>query len=100
MGSSLDKVAYTFNNVTNTDSNDMLRELETQIFPLLTREFDAIVLNQALYERVKSVYDARDELDLDEQQARLLELTHRRFVASSPPRSKNVWQRLTQKFLG
>ena len=54
-GSPLDKVAYTFNNVTNTDSNDMLRELETQIFPLLTREFDAIVLNEVLYERVKPV---------------------------------------------
>ena len=95
-GSPLDKVAYTFNNVTNTDSNDMLRELETQIFPLLTREFDAIVLNQALYERVKSVYDARDELDLDEQQARLLELTHRRFVRAGAIFAPEVRERVAE----
>ena len=96
VGSPLDKVAYTFNNVTNTDSNDMLRELETQIFPLLTREFDAIVLNQALYERVKSVYDARDELDLDEQQARLLELTHRRFVRAGAIFAPEVKERVAE----
>ena len=95
-GSPLDKVAYTFNNVTNTDSNDMLRELETQIFPLLTREFDAIVLNQALYERVKTVYDARDELDLDEQQARLLELTHRRFVRAGAIFAPEVKERVAE----
>ena len=95
-GSPLDKVAYTFNNVTNTDSNDMLRELETQIFPLLTREFDAIVLNQALYERVKTVYDARDELDLDEQQARLLELTHRRFVRAGAVLAPEVKERVAE----
>ena len=95
-GSPLDRVAYTFNNVSNTDSNDMLRELETQIFPLLTREFDAIVLNQALYERVKSVYDARDELDLDEQQARLLELTHRRFVRAGVIFAPEVKERVAE----
>ena len=95
-GSPLDKVAYTFNNVTNTDSNDMLRELETQIFPLLTREFDAIVLNQALYERVKTVYDARDELNLDEQQARLLELTHRRFVRAGATFALEVKERVAE----
>lgn len=95
-GSPLDKVAYTFNNVTNTDSNDMLRELETQIFPLLTREFDAIVLNEALYERVKTVYGARDELDLDEQQARLLELTHRRFVRAGAIFAPEVKERVAE----
>lgn len=95
-GSPLDKVAYTFNNVTNTDSNDMLLELETQIFPLLTREFDAIVLNEVLYERVKTVYDARDELDLDEQQARLLELTHRRFVRAGAIFAPEVKERVAE----
>ena len=95
-GASLNKVAYTFNNVTNTDSNDVLRELETQIFPMLTREFDAIVLNEALYGRVKAVFDARDELDLDEQQARLLELTHRRFVRAGAVFAPEVKERLAQ----
>ena len=79
-GGSLDKVAYTFRNITGTDTNDELRALQTQIYPLLTRESDAIRLSDALYQRVKAVFDARGTLDLDEQEARLLELTHRGFV--------------------
>ena len=48
--------------------------------PVLTGERDAIYLDQVIFERVQAVYDARDDLDLDEQSMRLLELTHRDFV--------------------
>ena len=81
-GRLLTKVSYTFGNITNTELNDELRALESEINPLLTREFDAINLNTDLYARVKAVYDQKDELGLDEQDARLLELTHRGFVRS------------------
>ncbi|MDJ0709177.1 MAG: M3 family metallopeptidase [Woeseiaceae bacterium] len=79
-GELLDKVTGTFGNITGTETNDTLRALETEIWPMLTREFDAIVLNDALWQRVKSVYEQRDSLGLDEQDARLLELRHRSFV--------------------
>lgn len=79
-GESLDKVAATFSNITGTDTDDELRTLQTQIYPMLTRESDAIALNPVLYERVKAVFDARESLNLGEQEARLLELTHRSFV--------------------
>ncbi len=79
-GALLSKVASTFGNITNTDTNDTLRGLETEIYPMLTRETNAILLNQELFGRVQTVYDQRDALDLDEQDARLLELTHRDFV--------------------
>lgn len=81
-GSQVSKVASTFGNITNTDTNDALRDLEGQIWPMLTRETDQIVFNEKLWNRVKSVYDQRNELGLDEQDARLLELTHRQFVRS------------------
>ena len=81
-GKLLTKVSYTFGNITNTELNDELRALESKINPMLTREFDAINLNTDLYARVKAVYDQKDALGLDEQDARLLELTHRGFVRS------------------
>ena len=93
-GGSLDKVAYTFRNITGTDTNDELRALQTQIYPLLTRESDAIRLSDALYQRVKAVFDARDTLDLDEQQARLLELTHRGFVRAGAALAPEVKQQI------
>lgn len=76
------QVAATFSNITNTDTNDTLRDLETEIWPLLTRERDSIFLNEDLFARVKVVYDSRDELNLREQDARLLELTYRGFERS------------------
>ncbi|MEL6475403.1 MAG: M3 family metallopeptidase [Pseudomonadota bacterium] len=78
-GKTLNQAAYTFSNITNTDTNDTLRALEGDVWPLLTRETDAITLNDDLFARVKAVYDARDTLDLDQQGARLLELTYRDF---------------------
>ena len=79
-GELLTKVDYTFGNITNTELNDELRALESEVNPMLTREFDAINLNTDLYARVKAVYDQKDELGMDEQDARQLELTHRGFV--------------------
>jgi peptidyl-dipeptidase Dcp len=81
-GSSLNRVALTFSGLTSTERNDELSALESQIWPMLTREQNKITLNDDLYARVKAVYDARESLDLDEQDARLLELTHRNFVRS------------------
>ena len=79
-GELLGDVASTFGNITGTDTDDELRALETKIYPMLTREFDAITLNPDLWQRVKTVYEQRDSLGLDEQDARLLELRHRSFI--------------------
>ncbi len=79
-GKSLDRVIRVFGNITNTDTNDALNALEGEIYPMLTREQDAVTFNPKLFARVKAVYDQRDRLGLDEQEARLLELTHRNFV--------------------
>ena len=95
-GRLLNKAAYTFGNITGTDINDELRALQSEIYPMLTREFDAITMNDALYQRVKAVYDQRDTLGLDEQDARLLELTHRGFVRSGAALSPEVKEQVAE----
>ena len=84
------RVLYTFFNLTGTELNDTLRDLQREIRPLWSRESDAITLNDKLFERVQAVYDQKDELGLDEQDARLLELTHRRFVRAGAALSPDV----------
>ncbi|MEO0784672.1 MAG: M3 family metallopeptidase [Pseudomonadota bacterium] len=79
-GDLLTKTALTFSGVTATELNDDLRALQSEIWPMLSVETSAINLNPVLFERVKSVYDQLDTLELGEQEARLVELTHRRFV--------------------
>ena len=78
-GRLVQKVAYTFSNITSTDTNDTLRGLEGEIWPMLTRETDAIYLNDTLFQRVKAVHDELDTLDLGQQEARLVELMYRDF---------------------
>ena len=79
-GATLTRVSNVFSNITNTDSNDYLQELEVEISPVLTRERDEIYLDEMIFGRVNSVFEQRDSLGLDEEAARLLELTRRDFV--------------------
>ncbi len=81
-GDSVTQVLYTFYPLVGTELNDELRKLQQEIGPMWSRETDAITFNDALFKRVQAVYDQRESLDLGEQEARLLELTHRRFVRS------------------
>ena len=69
-----------FGNITNTDTNDTLQELEVEFYPRLTAERDAIRMDEIIFARVKAVYDQRELLGLDAEEMRLLELTHRDFV--------------------
>lgn len=89
------KVLYTFYALTGTDLNDKLRELQTQIGPMWSRESDAVTLNSRLFDRVQSIYEQRDSLDLDEEDARLLELTHRRFVRDGAALPDDVKAQIT-----
>ena len=79
-GRKLNKVGSVFWNLTGTDSTEELRVLERDISPQLTRHYTAISLNPGLFARVSALYDRRAELTLDEEQARLLELTYKSFV--------------------
>ncbi|MEM6647502.1 MAG: M3 family metallopeptidase [Bacteroidota bacterium] len=79
-GQVLDQVVNTFANLTNTDTNETLQALETTFYPELTRVSDALFLDEALFARVQAVYAAREGLELDDQDVRLLELTHRDFI--------------------
>jgi len=93
-GELLTKVSSTFGNITSTDTDDELRALEAQIYPMLTQENNAIRFNQALFARVQAVYEQRESLDLDEQDARLLELSHRGFIRSGAALSPDVKQQI------
>lgn len=79
-GEEITKVFNVFANVAATDTNDELKKLQVKIFPMLTRELDAMLLNQELFDRVSHVYENRDPLKLDAQDSRLLELTYLEFV--------------------
>ena len=95
-GGLLNKVARTFFNITGTELNDELQALRTKISPMLSRENDAINLNLSLFERVQAVYAQKEQLGLNEQDARLLELTHRGFIRSGAALTQDVKDQITE----
>lgn len=93
-GATLTQVALTFSNITNTDTNDTLSDLETQIWPKVTAVQNSISFNEALFARVKAVNDAAATLALDEQDLRLIELTYRNFERAGATQSPEVKEKV------
>ncbi len=93
-GGSLSQVASVFSNITNTDTNDTLANLETQIWPKVTAVQNSINFNEALFQRVSAVNDAAENLDLDEQGLRLIELTYRGFDRAGATQSPEVKEKV------
>ncbi len=65
-------------NESNTDS--VMQKIALDVSPLLTEFHNDIMLNEKLFGRIKSVYDAKDSLKLDAEQMRLLEETYKGFT--------------------
>ncbi|MBO9400385.1 M3 family metallopeptidase [Shimia sp. R9_3] len=79
-GEGLDKVLSVFFTVAGADSNPAREALQREFSPKLAAHSAEISANKALFGRIKSIWEARDTLDLTEEQQRVLMLTHRGFV--------------------
>ena len=81
-GSYLNRVASVFFALQGAESNDEMMEISTRIQPLLSEHGNSISLNEALFERIKYVYDRRAELNLNQEQMMLVEETYDSFAQS------------------
>ncbi len=79
-GRMLDRVASTFFNVQQANTNPTLDKVQNDVAPLLAAHQDAIYLNAKLFQRVKAVYDQRASLKLDAESRALLDYYYRLFV--------------------
>ena len=76
----LDRVIGVFFNVLEADGNDDMDAIAEKVSPMLSELSSSIILNDALFERVKAVYDQRESLDLTPEQMRLLTETYKGFA--------------------
>jgi len=94
-GKTLDKVSDVFFNLLSSNTNDQMDSLVQEMSPKLSAHSDSILLNKDLFHRVKSVYEKRKSLNLNPEQTRLIEETHKYFVRAGVQLDENSMERLT-----
>ena len=81
-GQLLREVSSIFFNLSECENSEEMEAIEEKVTPMLAAHGDDIALNAKLFERIKAVYDQRESLTLNPEQARLLEETYQGFVRS------------------
>ncbi len=81
-GQILERVANVFFNKSSADSNEFTIQLEEDMAPLLAAHSDAIRLNARLYDRIKALYEQRNDLGLDAESVYLIERYYAEFTVA------------------
>lgn len=81
-GQLLSEVNRVFGNYNSANTNDELQALAKEIAPNLSSHYDNISLNEKLFARVKTLWNNKESLNLNLEQAKLLENRHKSFVRS------------------
>ena len=72
-GAMLAQVSDIFGMMCASMNNEDMQEVQEEVMPLLAAHYDAISMNEALFKRIKAVYDKRNEANLNAEQIRLVE---------------------------
>ncbi len=81
-GELLGYVSNIFFVLDGNETSPEMQELALEIQPKLVEFYNDLNLNPTLWQRVKTVYEQRESLGLNEEQAKLLENTYKDFVRS------------------
>jgi Zn-dependent oligopeptidase len=78
-GQQLDRITSIFFNLNSAETNETIQKIAQEVSPKLTELSNDITLNEALFERVKTVYEARETLSLTIEQKTLLDKKFKSF---------------------
>ena len=99
-GSLVNKVGAIFYNLLEADATDELQDIAEKISPMQTEYSMYISLNEPLFERIKTVYNQRESLNLEPDQLKLLEDTYKSFERSGAnlsPEDKKKYSEISEK---
>ncbi len=78
-GMQLEKVAYVFFALTESNSSDEMIKISETVMPLYSQHSDEMMMNDALFQRVKSVYDNMNSTEYTVAQRRAIEDAYKSF---------------------
>ena len=79
-GEQLDVVSNIFFNLNSAETNDEIQKIAQEVSPLLSEYSSQISQNEALFNRIKKVFDEKEKYSLNEEQQMLLNETYKGFV--------------------
>ena len=79
-GEKLGRITSIFFNLNSAETNAEIQQIAKEISPWLSEFKNDMILNEALFARVKTVYDAKDSLELTPEQHMLLEKQYKGFA--------------------
>lgn len=97
-GALLERVSSAFFNLLSAENNDEMMEISQRVSPKLSESSNDIILNEKLFARIKSVYEQKDRLNLNTEDAKLLQETYESFAengANLSPEDKEKFRKLS-----
>ncbi|MGZ2412353.1 peptidyl-dipeptidase Dcp [Sphingomonas sp. F9_3S_D5_B_2] len=76
----LERANLAFSAVNGANTNDVLQATDTKTAPLFAAHNDFIYLNAKLFQRFKYLHDHQSELNLNPEQAKLLDVYYKQFL--------------------
>ena len=95
-GEALGQVTSVFYNQLSCMGGDELHELAEKIGPITSNFSSDIILDEALFARLKAVYDKRESLDLSTEQMTLLKEDYKSFVRGGALLNEDKKKRLRE----
>ena len=99
-GETLNRISHIFYNLLEANTNEEMQNIAEEISPLTTEFSMYVRLNDGLFQRIKSVYEQRKSLNLDDVELRLLEKTYEGFArngANLSPEDKETYSKYMEE---
>ncbi|NND63961.1 MAG: M3 family metallopeptidase [Flavobacteriaceae bacterium] len=79
-GAQLNRVTSIFFNLNSAETNDTIQEIAQEVSPMLSNFQNDLLLNEALFSKVKQVFEQQEALKLTPEQHTLLEKQYKGFA--------------------
>ncbi|MEM7471183.1 MAG: M3 family metallopeptidase [Pseudomonadota bacterium] len=96
MGEAMEKTLAPFYLLASVEANPEREALMRDFSPKLAAWGSEVTMNRALFARVEALWDARDTLDLSDEQRRVLYLQHRSFMRAGAQLEGADYERLKE----
>ena len=95
-GQQLDRISNVFFNLNSAETNEDIQKIAQEVSPLLSEFGNDITLNEALFKRIKSVYEQKETLNLSVEQNTLLDKRYKSFSRNGANLSEEKKSRLRE----